>query len=389
MKIQRLLESDDKHAVFLVDAQSPDIRRRRWNQLLGYLAKQLLHIVSTTPIGDFDELNATHNFGDSIDTFLSYEKWDRVTIAFDEIEWITPGIARDSHWNEEYLEFWQVIRTVQTRTPGFSVILAGVNPSIVEVSRFGLHQNPLFGIVTPLFLGGLESEETSELIRKIGKIMGLNFNEDAIDFIYAQYAGHPLLTRLACSNVAELAKANKEKFPFKVSRSRLQHDQSLRDSELVFYVHHVVDELERFYPDEYKLLEILSVGEYQEFRMAIRGNQSGVHLFRYGIVSDPEYPHITYDVVQDFVANENVRREGRTWKYRIIKKEDREQFLQLRMKDIVDDIRDLEKLAILVGKPSLYGSNSFPEAEKLFSIQYVIDQNSLGSALTTLHRCFV
>ena len=389
LKIQRLLQSDDNHAVLLVDAQSPDIRKRRWNQLLEHLAKQLLHIVDTIPHGDFNELDATEHFRVAINTFLSHEKWDRVTVAFDEIEWITPGTARDLHWNEEYLEFWQVIRTVQTRTPRFSVVLAGVNPSIVEVSRFGLHQNPLFGIVTPLFLGGLESEETTELIKKIGKIMGLNFSQDAIDFIYSQYAGHPLLTRLACSNVAELAKASKEQFPIKVARSRLQRDQSLRDSELVFYVHHVVDELERFYPDEYRLLEMLSVGEYQEFRMAIKGNQSGVHLFRYGIVSDPEYPHITYDVVQDFVANENARREGRTWKYKLINTGDREKFLRLRMKDIVEDIRDLERLATLVGKPSLYGPNSFPEAEKLFLMQPAKDSDSLGSALTILFRCFV
>lgn len=219
--------------------------------------------------------------------------------------------------------------------------------------------------------------------------MGLDFTDSAIEYIYDQYAGHPLLTRLACSNVAEIAKTSNELFPVKIAKGRLQRDQSLRDSELVFYVHHVVDELARFYPDEYRLLESLSIGEYQEFRTAITGNQSGVHLFRYGVVSNPDYPHITYAVVQDFVAIENARREGRSWKYRLVEGHDRVGFLRLRMKDIVEDLRNLEGMIRLAGKPLLFGPNSFPEAERLFDIQPPVNSDSLGSALTILSRCFV
>jgi len=343
LKIQRLLETEDKHAVIIVDAQSPDVRKRRWNQLLRHIAERIQKKKENMQIGDFSELDAERHFRDTIRTFLSGDQWSRITVAFDEIEWLTPGTARDPHWNDEYLEFWHVIRSVQTDTLRFSVIVAGVNPSIVEMSRFGNHQNPLFGIVTPIFLRGLRNEEVYDLVKKIGKIMGINFSNSAIDYIFEQYAGHPLLTRLACSNVADLAKANNEKFPLKIGKGKLQRDQALRDNELVFYVHHVIDELERFYPNEYRLLEALALGDLQTFKLATVGSQPGIHLFRYGIVSNPEYPYITYAVIQDFVALENARREGRPGKYRIIDEQNRKQFLQVRVKEIVEDLRDLER----------------------------------------------
>lgn len=167
LKIKRLLEGEERHALVFIDAQSPGVRKRRWNELLRYLSDQFLSLIGISSVGDFDELDATEHFGESVQKFLSSEKWSRLTIAFDEIEWLTPGTARDPHWNDEYLDFWQAIRTVQTSTSNFCIVVAGVNPSLVEMSRVGDHQNPLFGIVTPIFLRGLHPDETAELVRKI------------------------------------------------------------------------------------------------------------------------------------------------------------------------------------------------------------------------------
>jgi len=51
-------------------------------------------------------------------------------------------------------------------------MIAGVNPSVVEIDSVGGVQNPLFGIVSYQFLTGLNPEETRNMIRTLGKRMG-------------------------------------------------------------------------------------------------------------------------------------------------------------------------------------------------------------------------
>ena len=388
-KLKRLLESDERFCVEIFDAQSPSLRKRSWNQLLQYVIKLTLKRIGKNIDLDFNDLDASDHFTEAIKLFFKNSSFERLTFVFDEIEWITPGTTKNEHWNEEFLEFWQAVRTAQSQIPKFNILVAGVNPALVEDSRFGPYQNPLFGIVTPIFLCGLKNAEVEDLVSKVGKLMGLNFTEDAINYLIEQYAGHPLLTRLACSTVAELAKAENEKFPIKVHKGRLEKQRNLRDGELVFYVRHVVDELERFYPNEYALLEMLALGDYQGFKDSTARNEASTHLYRYGVVSNPEFPYVTYDVLREYVALENARREGRAWKMKLIALEEREKFLKTRMRAIVEDLRSLERVIKINKLPTLFGPNSFPEAEKLFDIKPPDSKDSLGSALSTLNRCFI
>ncbi|MDP9526120.1 ATP-binding protein [Pseudomonas protegens] len=388
-KLKRILEKDPRHHVYLFDAQSPSFRKRRWNQALQYIIAKIFEKVSIASSQSFDELDAADHFVDSIKHLIEKFGLQRVTIVIDEIEWITPGTTANKHWESDFLEFWQAIRTSQAECPKFNVVLAGVSPAIAEESRFGDYQNPLFGIVTPIFLRGMTKPEISDLIEKIGKVVGVSFDAAALDYLYEQYSGHPLLTRLACSHTAQMAKANGEAFPLKVPRGRLEKQQALRDGELVFYVRHVVDELERFYPTEYKYLECLAVGEYQKFQQAAKQSQECAHLFRYGVVSAPEHPFITYSVLSDYVAIENARRDGRPWRMRLTPESERAIFLEIRLKAIAEDMRELERLARAKGKDSLFGPNSFPEADRLRDIRVVGDAQTFASALNVLNRCFV
>ena len=66
LKIKRLLEGEERHALVFIDAQSPGVRKRHWNQLLRYLSEQYLSLIDTVPTGDFNELDATEHFRESI-----------------------------------------------------------------------------------------------------------------------------------------------------------------------------------------------------------------------------------------------------------------------------------------------------------------------------------
>ncbi|TLS17961.1 MAG: hypothetical protein FDZ72_11665 [Betaproteobacteria bacterium] len=388
-KLARILGKDTKHRVEVFDAQSPSLRKRRWHEALAYIAKRLSEAISTISFPQFSELDATDDFLSVIKQVIASSALERITLVIDEIEWITPGTAANKHWDSDFLEFWQAIRTAQSTYPKFNVILGGVNPAIAEESRFGEYQNPLFGIVTPIFLKGLPDTESAEMVQKIGKIVGMKFDSSALDSLFSQYAGHPLLTRLACSHVAQMGQIAGEAFPLKVTKGRLDKQQKLRDGELVFYVRHVVDELERFYPEEYKSLESLAVGDYQGFQQAALHSKACAHLFRYGVVSAPEHPYVTYSVLGDYVAIENARREGRPWRIRLIEEPDRASFIVLRLREIAEDMRDLERLGKTSGLPLLFGPNSFPEADRLRDVPVVDSAQTLGAALNILNRCFV
>lgn len=388
-KLQRVLEKDPKHRVEVFDGQSPSFRKRHWNQALEYIAKRLVKDQENTVFPTFSILDAADDFLSVLRDLMRNDELERVTLVIDEVEWITPATAADKHWDVEFLEFWQAIRTAQSIFPKFNILIAGVNPAIAEESRFGDYQNPLFGIVTTIFLRGLAPQEASELVQKIGKIVGMRYDAAALDSLFDHYAGHPLLTRLACSHVAQMARVAGEPFPLKVTKGRLEKQRALRDDELVFYVRHVVDELERFYPQEYRLLEALSVGDVQEFQSAASSGQSCAHLFRYGVVSAPEYPYVTYSVLADYVSRENARREGRPWRMRLIAPEDREAFLAVRLREIAEDMRELERVVKATGQSSLFGPNSFPEADRLRDVVVAKDAQTLGSALNILNRCFV
>jgi hypothetical protein len=388
-KLQRAIERDTDRKTYYIDAQSTSIRLRSWHDLLQYICKGLFKKITRKLNANFLPADAADDFAESIDEYLEATKGLSLTLIIDEVEWISPGTALDTHWNNEFSSFWHTIRTYQTQTRKLNVVISGVNPSMVEQDSFNGFQNPLFGIVNTTYLTGLTGAETEEMTQNIGRLMGLKFEPIASQYLYSKYAGHPMLTRLACSYSAEIEKAKQTAFPVLIDEAFLKSTSTARDRELRFYCGHIVSELAKFYPEEYKLLELLSTGREAEFRELIRYNSAAIHLHKYGIVTNGAIPQITYEVLNDYVAEENARREGRATKFYTIPLGERDVFAQQRIRSIVEDMRTLETSAREAGHPSLFGLNSFPEADKLLNINPPCDEKTLSSALTPLYRSFV
>jgi hypothetical protein len=388
-KLQRALERDPQRKTLFIDAQSTSVRLRHWNELLKYICKILYQEVTRALTATFEPQDAADEFAEHVDQYLVASNASSLTLIIDEVEWISPATAKDLHWNAEFANFWHAIRTFQAKTKRINIVIAGVNPSMVEEDTFHGFQNPLFGIVNTTYLAGLSEEDTAEMIQNIGRVMGLRFQPDALAYFFSQYAGHPMLTRLACSFTADIEKAKQRRFPVQIASDDLRATASLRDRELRFYCGHIVSELAQFYPAEYTLLELLATGREAEFRERTRYSTAISHLSKYGIVSHTFAPQITYEVLRDYIAEENARREGRPTKFHVVPLEQRQIFIRSRMRSIVEDIRTLEAAARAASYPSLFGANSFPEAEKLFDIVPPVDETSLGAALTPCYRSFV
>jgi len=316
----------------------------------------------------------------------------RIVLVFDEIEYISPLAVADVHWKQDFIDFWQTFWTCQSRYRKISTVIAGVNPSVVEIDTFNQIQNPLFGIVSHEFLKGFEFDELQIMLRVLGKRMGLHFGVDAVQYLHQRYGGHPLLTRIACGLINKSVTTNNETRPIALDKSKLVKEEDVRDSEeLVFYCRHVMSELRQFYPDEYQMLEYLASGQINAFMELSVVPEYISHLRSYGLLSlnINGAPTISIPVVKRYVGLELARREGRQTIYKVIDQEHRENWLRKRVRDIINDMRLLEKLIQQSNTPSLFGTNSFPEADAFLESRVCRTQDDFDSFTNRCNRCFV
>ena len=387
-KLKRLAERDKIGKVLYYDCKLPAIRSIRWHKLLERVMMDISKSCNIELPRVINEIQISEAF---INLLKSTASDKIICLIFDEIEYISPLSPLDVHWKEDFIPFWQTLWAAQSQVRRLSNIISGVNPSVVEIDVIGQVQNPMFGIVQPRYLRGFEVSELRSMLKFFGRRMGIAFSNDAIDYLHSRYGGHPLLTRLACSQVhLDLANTNQER-PFKISAQYLRQKEESRDGELIFYCRHVVSELRQFYPDEYEMLEFLASGrinDFMEFRSAPEYTR---HLRDYGLVVIDSIgkPKFALPVVGRYIGAELARREGRCLRRHVIPADSREFWVKHRANAITRELRELEQLINKHSSTELYGSSSFPEAEKFAAIRPCKSQEDFVKFINTCNRCFV
>lgn len=386
-KLTRFLSQEGVHVCYY-DCKSPSIRQFNWHELLEKIASDIARRIGITFTPPTDHRRFAESFTDLLGLIPADQ---RFLLILDEIEYVSPYAIDDKHWLKDYLPFWQTIWAAQSVHRRLSVLIAGVNPSVVEVDRIEGIQNPLFGIVPYSFLRGLGRDEVRRMLRVLGKRMGLQFPDDAADYMHERYGGHPLLTRLAGSFTHRRVGAQKLSRPFSAEKSHLEAYQDERDSELTFYCRHVVSEFKDFYPDEYSLLEWLSAGRTADYLEFANYPEYIRHLREYGLVSDDATgaPRVMLSVVARYVALEEARREGRKTILRLVPKNERESWLERRKRAVIEDFSEVQRLAVSAKLPSLFGPNSFPESHRFVELGVVVDEADFESFVNCCNRCFV
>ena len=148
----------------------------------------------------------------------------RICLIFDEIEYISPSSKLATHWEKDFVPFWQTIWSAQSQHRKFSFTVAGVNASVMEQDRVNGIQNPMFGIVKTQYLTGFDKEEVRTLLNVFGKRMGMRFDESSLDALFERYGGHPLLTRMICSQINNGVKVSGITRPVDVTSKTVAHD---------------------------------------------------------------------------------------------------------------------------------------------------------------------
>jgi len=375
-KVERVAKKESVAKFFYIDCQSPAIRTLRWFELVSELAKRL----GATIPKSVSPAQITTLFNEAVEKATKVE---RVVLVFDEIEYISPLAKQDVHWREDFLSFWQTIRACQSRHRQLSFILAGVNPSVTEVSQYEGVQNPLFGIVSPQYLRGLPFEDLKRMVRTLGKRMGLSFETEAIQYLHARYGGHPLLTRIACSLIHTNETQAGTQRPVPLKQARLVAGQLARDTEISFYCEHVVSELRQFYADEYAMLELLSRKQIVDFAQLERDGMIVNHLRNYGLVGEEHgAPRVAIPVIETHVAKSG----GGSYRVPV---RDRNVWVIQRAFNLIQDMRTLEQRIRANNRRVLFGPNSFPEADRLAKIEVVASETDFDTFINIMNRCFV
>lgn len=386
-KVRRLAERDAISTLYY-DCKDPEIRSMKWDQLLYRIMADLKskgfggkasHSLSGHVSGMFKRF-----FAKNIDQ-------GRVCIIFDEIEYISPIAKLDLHWHQDFVPFWQTLWTTQSEVRNLSIIMAGVNPTIVEIDEVNGVQNPVFGIVSADYVTGLSLLEVKTLLNQIGRRMGMDFDSPSSTYIYTRYGGHPLLTRMACSYIHTFLQGRNQARPAKITEQLLKSTESEREEEISFYCRHVISELRQFYSSEYELLEMLASGNVAGFIENMTETDVSRHLIGYGLIDGSlrSTPTIKLPVLSRFINAERARRLKTPNRPFVISEEMRQTWLQTRVARITSDIRQMERVSGKRGLPRLYGDNGFPEAERFHSIAVVANLEQFQSFINICNRCFV
>ena len=387
-KLRRLVGStDDDDGVFIyVDCKYPPYRSSRWEQMLTRLTSQLLEYADE-PV----ESIGLHPSDAFLETLKRISSQKKIALVFDEIEYISPSSPSDSHWNQDFVPFWQTIWHAQSLFRNVAVFVGGVNPAIVEKDLINDTQNPLFGIVPHRYLGGLSIDEIRRMLRTLGRPMGLRFEQDAVDYIAHQYGGHPLLTRIACSIIHRTLRDSSEQLPNTITQEWLLKTEENREAELSFYCGHVVSELELFYPDEYELLTEIANGNLADMYEFVSDPTFTTHLNNYELLikSETGRPSISIPVLERYVKLKDARTKGTQTISEIQPLSERKTWLANRVEAINDNLGELQQNIAKIKGVSLFGSSSYPESHRFFDLSVVANETDFADFINICNRCFV
>ena len=384
-KVRRHCVDNGVGKVIYLDCKSPAIRSLDWRGLLQKICDELRALFRTIP--EIDGVNAEDKFAKLAEAIPPQA---RICIIFDEIEYISFLAKLDDHWKRDYLPFWQVLWSVQSTTRKLSYIIAGVNAHLAEVDLVDGVQNPMFGIISPHYLRGLELMDVRTMMRTFGRRMGLRFSDETIAAIFRQYGGHPLLTRMACSFVHLRMDPFAGTRPITIDDSVLSASQAERDTELVYYCRHVVSEIRMFYEIEYEILEMIARGQQADFYELAAAHEDVFHIERYGlIVRESRNLRFAIPVLQNFVARDAMRNRGEKIVRGVEPLQNRAEWLRRRVKTILRDIREMIRIADGAAAYNVYGKNEIPEAERFAAVPVVGNAADFRDFIITSNRCLV
>ncbi|NGX16028.1 ATP-binding protein [Wenzhouxiangella sp. XN24] len=286
--IERRLKSIGSYFVSL-DCESPSVHQLRWNELLHRVAL-LYHRareskIKAPSVEQYDEKNCADQFWKDMHRIYESKKSSSTMFIFDEIERISPGTGSSVHWRDgdDFVYFWQTMRAFYQRNPQvFTYLLVGTNPKCVESPVLNGHENPLFASVPDSYVPPFDVSKVREMVRKLGRYMGLKFDEQIYTALCDDFGGHPFLIRQFCSELNRQCRGDRPITVRKPLYLAVKKDAQIKIAE---YLEMILAVLRDNFADEYDLLRILAADDFEGFNEFANNNPSAVrHLIGYGVI---------------------------------------------------------------------------------------------------------
>lgn len=226
-------------------------------------------------------------------------------ILFDEIERLSPGTGSSLHWRDgpDFVLFWQTLRGFfQRHQQVLTYMLVGTNPSCVEQSMIAGHENPLFGSIPGQYVPAFTVEQTREMVRKLGRYMGLHFDEMLYAKLVEDFGGHPFLIRQFCSDVHKACAGDR---PVKVDRALYGKVMTTFRRTAIDYLSMIVSVLRDWYPDEYDMLRFLAQDDQDTFASFAQDHATYTkHLIGYGLMTQSAHGYtFNIEALREYLNN--------------------------------------------------------------------------------------
>ena len=343
--LERIINLRNGNSIY-IDCQDTAIHKARWYELLFKIIRNISekYQINTdlNSIENYTEQGASEKFEEDLKKLKSELNNDRILLIFDEIEHISFNTSSSSHWKmgEDYIYFWQTLRAIYQKNEDlFCFIIAGVNPLCIEQSIINEFDNPIFSLIRPTYLSLFNVKDVKEMITSIGRYMGLYFDEEVFTYLHDDYGGHPFLIRHVCSQINNEVKTER---PIQITKFLYQERKSEYDKKIQNYVDLIINVLQRWYPEEYRLLEVLVEFGNDKFKEMLSDNPNIIeHLIGYGILKQENGNYyITISALTSYILLkiENTKR--------LETKEGRQSEISTKRNDLEDKLRKLILMTI-------------------------------------------
>jgi hypothetical protein len=233
-------------------------------------------------------------------------KKKNILLIFDEIENITFNISPTEHWANglDFVFFWQTLRSIFQKINIFSYMIVGTNSMCVEVASIKGKDNPIFNQVPCEYIPNFDVPQTRAMVRKLGRLMGLKFDEIVYGKLTEDFGGHPFLIRQVCSVINSLCSLER---PFTVDKALYERAKQVFNQNNNSYVEMILNVLNEFYQDEYSMIEYLAMGDIKTFQdFAGMSSYYTNHLLRYGIIEKPgDTYNFKIEAVKEYLLTKN------------------------------------------------------------------------------------
>ncbi len=288
--VQRGLQKVDGVSAF-IDCQTPAFHRLRWNHALHHV------LTAVRTQNNLDERLGQLEAYSETQAPVLFEKHLRrmseqlgsktIMLIFDEVENITPTVSPSEHWREggDFVLFWQTIRSLFQSSSGlFSYLLVGTNPLCVELPTVGTADNPLFAQVPLEYIPGFDVPQTREMVRRLGRIMGLKFDEVIYGKLTEDCGGHPYLMRHVCSVIHRISDFER---PVRVDKTLYSRAVGIFLRDYTQFLEMILSVLREYFNDEFEMLRMLSRADYKTFQeFAELSPLYTNHLLGYGVLQE-------------------------------------------------------------------------------------------------------